>query len=256
MYLFRSIAIAIVLPSIAFGQDLITVTEAEAVTKTRVETTTTTEGIGESIVYSPSVVESTSTVTVIAESNSVIGDFGPPSIEFEDASTGVDASEAFEQIGTDRVWVGRKPGKYRVRASAVDRQTFAIRTQRITVTVSGGAIEPDESVSNTYGVGHVAFAVDGEAKKNDLLKLSQIYRDAANRLYGNPAISIIAPPSESRSVFRWIKDQTTSVTGDWSPWQGRLDEAFLASQLARQYTREDWFAALNEVSQALEARAK
>ena len=252
MNLFRAIAIAFLLSSAVSAQEFITVSEAEATTTTRIETTTVTEGVGASVALGPVSDESTATVTVITESDSILDNFGPPSIEFEDALTGIDASEAFEQISGERIWIGRKSGRYRIRASAVNRDTFAIRTQKLIVEVRGA--EPSIDVGNVYGVGAVAYSAT--AKKNELLAVSQIYRDAADMLYGNPQLLIIAPSSDPRSVFRWIRDRTSEHGGDWSPWRAKLDEAFRASQLARQYSREDWYAALNEVSQALEARAK
>ena len=251
MFFFRIITAVLMLYSAASAQEFITVSQAEATTTTRIETTTVTEGVGASVSLGPVSDESKATVTVITEADSILDNFGPPSIEFEDASTGIDASEAFEQVEDKRIWIGRKSGRYRIRASAVNRDTFAIRTQKLIVEVQGS--EPSIEVGNVYGVGAVAYSAT--AKKNDLLAVSQIYREAADSLYGSPQLLIIAPSSDQRSVFRWIKDRT-SAHGDWSQWRAKLDAAFNASQLARQFSREDWFAALNEVSQALEARAK
>jgi hypothetical protein len=64
----------------------------------------------------------------------------------------------------------------------------------------------------------------------------------------------------NRSVFAWIEqEQARVVCKDrqnceaWSACREKLKAAFTESQTKRQYTRQDWYNALNEVAKAFEA---
>ena len=183
-----------------------------------------------------------------------------------------------EFIDLDKVSLGYrfptsvKPGTYRVTVTGFNP---GIARKRLDVQVGDTPKPPDppgpnppgptptpDVVPNEYGVGAVAFQfapkVASEAKS-----LAAMYRQAGEFLYGRPSLKFITSDSDKdaknpdRSVIAWLAQQQASTTladrAAWTTWKLKLREAFTASQNARQYTREDWYNAFNEVATALEA---
>lgn len=114
---------------------------------------------------------------------------------------------------------------------------------------------PDTDVRNEYGVGLPAYtnAPDAAASK----VIAKVYRSAGDSLYaqnGQPLRSIDSDnPSDkanpNRNVIAWINQQTASAKPEL---RTALSKAFSESQAKRQYSKADWYAAFNEIADALE----
>ena len=183
------------------------------------------------------------------------------------------------------VYVIDQPGKWWIEVRAVDfeRQIFSVK--KLTVDVAGDPKpddpdppdppgpddpdppEPDAPIANDYGVGKVAFdkAPDDPAAAKHY---ADIYRRAADFLFGIPSLKFVVSSNDAhsrdpnRSLMAWISQQYDLVQcrdqatcAQWSQWQRSISAALVNSQTRRQFTRDDWFAALNEISRGVAARA-
>ena len=119
---------------------------------------------------------------------------------------------------------------------------------------------PGPSVDNKYGVGQVAYD-SAPQDKDGLIQFSSWYRQAGEYLYGRPSIKVIADADQPNSVFGWLAEQMDAypcpdveICKKWQTWRNEVNAAFVDSQKKIQYTREDWYAAFNEVANALEKK--
>jgi hypothetical protein len=124
---------------------------------------------------------------------------------------------------------------------------------------------PPSPVPNAYGVGQAAY----QSAPRDIAtaaRYSVIYKQAADFLFGVPSLKFVYSSNDpqnndpARSISAWIAQEqskipcTDKATCDaWKACREKVKQAFFASQSSRQYTRQDWFNALNEVSKAFEA---
>jgi len=185
----------------------------------------------------------------------------PESIAFCD-------SAAIIQVGSN--YLIDTPGKHKITVVVVDPK-LAFKT--VLVELGQGPnpppkpvdpvtpVDPDKKVPNNYGVGQVAFD-NAPADPKGLKQFATWYKEAGQYLYGtNGTIKVIANASEPNSVFGWMAEvmdaypcPNPEICAQWKSWREKVNQAFIASQKARQYTRDDWFAAFNEVATALEIK--
>lgn len=111
-------------------------------------------------------------------------------------------------------------------------------------------------VPNDYGVGQLTYDL-APADAANAAKFAKAYRDGAGQLFG--------VGGQLRSIDRILADLKATVDGrqcadlakcaKWGEWKTKLDAAIKAEQTRRgSFSRDDWFAALNEIAKALEAR--
>ena len=111
-------------------------------------------------------------------------------------------------------------------------------------------------VPNDYGVGQLTYDL-APADAANAAKFAAAYRNGAGQLFG--------VGGQLRSIDRILADLKATVDGrqcadlakcaKWGEWKTKLDTAIKAEQTRRgSFSRDDWFAALNEVAKALEAR--
>jgi hypothetical protein len=119
---------------------------------------------------------------------------------------------------------------------------------------------PDD-VPNKYGLGAVAFS-KAPREPGTAREYARIYRQSADFLYGRPSLkSVYSSKHEDaanpdKNLLAWIvvqqKSVSTSNAEGWKAWHLAINAALIAAQTKTQFSREDWFAALNEISLALE----
>jgi hypothetical protein len=111
-------------------------------------------------------------------------------------------------------------------------------------------------VPNDYSVGQLTYDM-APADAANAAKFAAAYRSGAGQLFG--------VGGQLRSIDRILADLKSTVDGrqcadlakcaKWGEWKTKLDAAIKAEQTRRgSFSRDDWFAALNEVAKALEAR--
>jgi hypothetical protein len=111
-------------------------------------------------------------------------------------------------------------------------------------------------VPNDYGVGQLTYDM-APADAANAAKFAAAYRNGAGQLFG--------VGGQLRSIDRILADLKATVDGrqcadlakcaKWGEWKTKLDAAIKAEQTRRgSFSRDDWFAALNEIAKALEAR--
>jgi hypothetical protein len=113
--------------------------------------------------------------------------------------------------------------------------------------------KPDVDVPNEYNVGSVAYS----KAPSDAAMAKQIagyYRLNAGKLFGQGGladIQTILNQITKDFESKQCKDQATCEK--WSEWKVSVGAALNAEQTKRKtFTRQDWYAALTEVAQALE----
>jgi len=119
---------------------------------------------------------------------------------------------------------------------------------------------PTPDVDNTYGLGKIAY----EKSPQDITGAAyyaDIWQRAGEFLYGRPSIKVIAEDDNPNSVFLWVRNQLEAypcpdpeTCKQWTQWRADIAEAFILSQQARQYSRETWYAAFNEIANALKVK--
>jgi len=178
-----------------------------------------------------------------------------PSLDFADP--------VLTQLDGNRIELKLASGDYRAEAKldfggkeVIKRFNFTIGTApKPPPKPDDPPVPPDTDVRNEYGVGLPAYtnAPDAAASK----VIAKVYRSAGDSLYaqnGQPLRSIDSDnPSDkanpNRNVIAWINQQTASVKPEL---RTALSKAFSESQAKRQYTKADWYAAFNEIADALE----
>lgn len=113
---------------------------------------------------------------------------------------------------------------------------------------------PIPPVKNDYNVGAIAFKtapVDQAMAK----QIAGWYRIGASQLYGIGGlndINRIKANIDKQFASKQCKDQATCM--QWDKWKTAVASAFVDEQTKRKvFTREDWFAAMVEVAEGLEA---
>ena len=182
----------------------------------------------------------------------------------------------FQKIPPAGIFVST-PGKLWVEVTAIDFSKNIYGRQTIVVEVGSGPNPPDpgptppnppnppvpDVVPDKYGVGKVAFTL-APRDVATVTKYAGIYTQAADFLFGIPTLKFVTSVDDSRnnnpdsSVFAWLRQQSATVQctdqqscQQWEAWRTAISQALLESQRKRQFTRQDWFNALNEISQAL-----
>lgn len=180
---------------------------------------------------------------------------------------------------SDDTYEIEKPGRWLIRASVVDFKNQISGEDEKLLEFDGGdkpgpgpgpnpdpgPKPPPSPISDVYGVGAIAYQF-APRDKIGAAKYSAIYKQAGDFLFGVPSLKFITSSNDAhdkdpnRSVRAWMLQQfgTIQCVDDatckaWAAWRSKVDEAFRVSQTKRQYTRQDWFNALNEVMKALEA---
>ena len=114
--------------------------------------------------------------------------------------------------------------------------------------------KPEIDVSNVYHVGQVAYTAapsDAVTAKT----IAKIYATNADKLFGIGGIADIQIVLKLIDVQFATKQCTSKeVCEKWDVWKQEVSSAILKEQTNRgQFTRQDWYSALNEISKALEA---
>jgi hypothetical protein len=202
-------------------------------------------------------------------------------VEIEDSTR---SPVSADQVA-DGVWMLSTPGKYWVEVTAIDFSKNIYSKKKLTVEVGkapqpppgpdppgpgpGPTPPPDVDVLNEYGLGQALFQ-SAPRSAAELRAYAEIYRRAADFLYGIPSLKAVIYPGgfghgdPARDVAAWINSQTAAVQctspeicRSWGVWRGELNRLVQESQNRRgHFTREDWFAAFREISAALDAAAK
>jgi hypothetical protein len=167
----------------------------------------------------------------------------------------------WEVSGTGRIWI---------EVTVFDFKKDIFEDQQFVIDIDGTSPGPGpgpnpgptpDDVPNKYGLGSVAFT-KAPKEAATAREYARIYRDSANFLYGKPSLkSVYSPKHEDaanpdKNLLAWIilqqKSVNTSNADGWKAWHKAINEALVESQKKTQFSREDWFSALNEISQALE----
>ena len=178
---------------------------------------------------------------------------------------------------TENVYLIERVGKWWVDVTVIDFEKNIYGRKTLLVEVGAGPPPPTpdppgpnpptpvpDNVPNEYGVGRVAFeAAPKDVSAKDYAK---IYKQAGDFLFGVPSLKFITSSNSSqandpnRSVLAWIRQQQErvpctdeSACQQWKVWRDKVGVALLESQRKRQFTRQDWFNAFNEISRALGA---
>lgn len=168
------------------------------------------------------------------------------------------------------------PGKWLIRASVVDFDAKISGEDEKLLEFTGdsptpppgpspGPNPPPSPVPDAYGIGAIAYQF-APKDRDRAAKFAAIYKQCGDFLFGVPSLKSITSSNEShnndpnRSVHAWRRQQLGLVQCSdpetcraWDTWKTKVDEAFRVSQTKRQYTRQDWYSAFNEVAKALEA---
>ncbi len=175
------------------------------------------------------------------------------------------------------VYVVSTPGTHVLDVNVISEQPLQWDDELVTVVVGEGPNPPDPPgpkppepptppvppVPNDYGIGAIAYA----SAPHDVAtaaKMASIYRQSGDFLFGIPSLKFIVSSNQqhasdpNRSIMAWITQQyglvqcpDVETCKQWSKWKADVRDAFLASQANRQFTRQDWYAAFNEVCKAL-----
>lgn len=176
---------------------------------------------------------------------------------------------------TENIWLIDQPGTWWVDVTVIDFEKNIYGRKQVLIEVGGNPgpgpdpNPPDpnpptptpDNVPNEYGVGKVAFQYAPAYQRSEY---ANIYKRAADFLYGVPSLKFIVSSNSSqsndpnRSVLAWIRQQqelvqcTDEATCEaWKVWRDKVGLALVESQKKRQFTKQDWFNALNEISSAV-----
>jgi hypothetical protein len=167
----------------------------------------------------------------------------------------------WEVSGSGRIWI--EVTVFDFKRDIFEDQSFVLD---IDGSIPGPGPGPNpgptpDDVPNKYGLGSVAFS-KAPREASTAKEYARIYRQSADFLYGRPSLkSVYSPKHEDatnpdKNLLAWIVVQqkaiSTSNSDGWKVWHSAINEALIAAQKKTQFSREDWFAALNEISLALE----
>ena len=221
---------------------------------------------GQILLQSADVLIGRNGAAVVAETKAANIDF-----EVEDQSRN---PVEFDRLSLKSIFL-TKPGKFWVEVTAIDFEQNIYGKKTVVVEVGQGPNPPPpgpdppgptpDVVPNKYGIGSVVFA-NAPRDPVTLDKYARIYKQAGDFLFGIPSLKFILSSNDShandpnRSVMAWIAQQTANVQctdqqvcSQWVTWRSTVAQAIRESQQKRQFTRQDWYAAFGEISQALQA---
>jgi len=114
--------------------------------------------------------------------------------------------------------------------------------------------EPNIDVSNVYHVGQVAYT-SAPSDAVTAKTIAKIYAVNADKLFGIGGIADIQIVLKLIDVQFTTKQCTSKEACEkWDVWKREVSSAILKEQTNRgQFTRQDWYSALNEIAKALEA---
>jgi len=167
---------------------------------------------------------------------------------------------------SDNVYLFAGTGSYQIEITCFDPDR-GIDDAELTFDIGGKPTPPTppqptppepqpEVVPNDYGVGLLTYQLIPLDPPN-ITKFAKVYRDGAGKLFGTGG--------QLRDISNIIADINTAIANrqcadaskceKWGDWKLRLDAAIKAEQSRRgSFTRNDWYSALNEIANALEAR--
>lgn len=167
------------------------------------------------------------------------------------------------------------PGTHEVQVDVISQEPLQWDDATLVVTIGAppeppkpdDPVDPDipDEVPDKYGVGKVAYQM--APRDASISKYAEIYRRAGDFLFGIPSLKFIVSSNVThskdpgRSVTAWITQQyglvqcaDQSTCDKWVEWQSAVADALVESQQRRQFTRDDWYAAFNEIATALKAK--
>jgi hypothetical protein len=179
---------------------------------------------------------------------------------------------------SDTHWMVDQPGKWWIDVTAIDFKQNIYGKKTVTLEVGTAPAPnppnpgpgptppvPPSPISDTYGVGMVAFSA-APRHAATVQQYASIYYQAGNILFGKPTLKFVVSSNDAhyndpaRSIPAWIKSEQSKIVcpdvatcQQWEQWRIKVNEAFRQSQMKRQFTRDDWYAAFNEVVAALGA---
>jgi len=179
------------------------------------------------------------------------------------------------KVIADKVYEIDKPGKWWIEVNVNDFDKRIWGRKTIVLDFDGGAHQPNPPppvppspptpVPNTYGVGLAAYQ-HSPRDGGTASRYAAIYKQASDFLYGQPTLKFIYSSNDvhnsdpNRSIFAWIEQEKLRIACKdretceaWKACREKLKAAFNESQTKRQYTRQDWYNALNEAAKGFEA---
>jgi len=175
---------------------------------------------------------------------------------------------------SDGYWIIEATGKVWVEVTVFDFKKDLFEDESFVLDIGGGdspgpgpnppgPVPPNDDVPNKYALGAAAYK-NAPREAAAVREYARIYREAADFLYGKPTAKKICVSTDpdyadpAKSVLAWVVQQQNNVQSSnkagWDKWRQVMSDALRESQIKqKQYTREDWFAALNEISKGLEA---
>lgn len=170
------------------------------------------------------------------------------------------------KIGTGVYAIGT-PGTHSVTIIVLGQNPLSWEEESFEVPVGSGPTPPPgptpDNVPNEYGVGKVAFDT-APRDSSSVNAYAKVYKQAGDFLFGVPSLKFIDSSNSTqsrdpnRSVLAWLRQQqelipcTDQATcQQWSVWREKVGLALVESQKRRQFTRQDWYNAFNEISRAV-----
>tara|TARA_R110002167_G_C12684414_1_gene651760 strand:- start:1023 stop:1796 length:774 start_codon:yes stop_codon:yes gene_type:complete len=159
----------------------------------------------------------------------------------------------------NRTWL-IPPGKVWLDVRAIDFDKNIYETTKLNVVGIGSEPKPGP-VANDYMVGQ-ASADNAPLDKTTRAEVAKHHRQAAEFLYGRPSLKSVSSENDDSpetNVFSWLNAQAQAMQcpdvetcKQWATWRQAVGEAFQESQSTRQFSKADWYKALNEIAGSLE----
>jgi hypothetical protein len=119
--------------------------------------------------------------------------------------------------------------------------------------------EPDDaipsSVPNDLGIGHSVYKL---SPGTELDEAADIYRRAANFLYGIPSLKSITTPNPNNTrtnVLAWMRAEFNQLSIEWHGYPDLINDTFREAQTKSDgFTRKEWHQAFLEAAVALEIK--
>jgi hypothetical protein len=200
-----------------------------------------------------------------------VSESGQVRVEAEDKDRKqLDVTQRTTSEDEPRQWIIHATGRVWVRIELIDFAAQKWDVERFDYLIEGTAPpddddddplppEPNDEVPNEYKVGLVAY----NAAPNEpqiAAAIADSFRKAGEFLYGRPSLKFVTSSNgrddknPDRSVIAWLDQQRNAFTSakKWDIWAERVKQALVNSQIEREYKKDDWYAAFNEVAAALE----
>ena len=173
-----------------------------------------------------------------------------------------------EKIG-DYSYLFAGPGSYVVEVTVFDPDK-GIDDAEVSFTIGGNPKPPEpdptpdpepepepkpDVVPNDYNLGQLTYD-ETPADQANATKFAKLYRDGAGKLFGVGNLATIDRIlGEINTAIANRQCADLAKCEQWGRWKTKLDAAIKAEQTRRgSFSRQDWFAALNEIATALEAK--